>query len=210
MALAGTLFLSSCATEPCADVDCGTFGDCFTVGEEGVCLCTTGYEQNEAGLCEIRSADKFTGTYDVTEVCSDNFGPGTTEYTYETTVGASDTAVTVIFFDNLGDLVLVGDDGNGNEVELCRPEVFAIVAEDAFSIQGFEDGVTYCADQGQDVMFSGYKFVPVDGNTPLGGTISEDETTINLAFRVEFSADFDGDGTAEDFFFSCTSVLTKK
>ena len=61
------LFMTSCGdTDPCKDVDCGANGTCF----EGDCVCDVGYEQDAAGMCSVRTVDKFAHTYTADEDCS--------------------------------------------------------------------------------------------------------------------------------------------
>ena len=62
------LFTPSCTeTDLCKDLEgkCGN-GQCF----DGECVCDVGYEKDASGICTIKTIDKITGSYAVTEDCS--------------------------------------------------------------------------------------------------------------------------------------------
>lgn len=77
--------------DPCADVECGTFGQCD--GVVGVCQCDAGYEQDSAGLCEVLIRDKFIGTYAMSESCYDVDFDTTYTANYTFTASASSASV---------------------------------------------------------------------------------------------------------------------
>lgn len=60
--------LSSCTSDPCKDVNCGTNGTCV----EGNCECDPGYEGTS---CETEMRAKFLGTYVATgSLCCGSIG----------------------------------------------------------------------------------------------------------------------------------------
>lgn len=54
--IASAVFFSSCEVDPCMELSCKNGGSCAN----GLCQCPVGYEGAE---CEIKSADRFIGTY---------------------------------------------------------------------------------------------------------------------------------------------------
>ncbi len=88
IATATVMFFNSCTSDPCKDVNCGTNGNCVT----GTCVCTAGYE---GANCEIKSADKFTGSWLATDVCSQT-------YNYTATITESSTEADKILITNFG------------------------------------------------------------------------------------------------------------
>ena len=77
--VAGTFSLSSCNEDLCKDVDCGANGQCF----EGTCVCDQGFEGTN---CETEWSAKFVGNWNATDVCTTVGIPGSTTYTYISTV----------------------------------------------------------------------------------------------------------------------------
>ncbi len=66
----------------CDDVDCGGFGIC----DEGVCDCPNPYDLDENGKCNVFAREKFVGTYDTDEVCTNSSSSHTVQigfYQYE-------------------------------------------------------------------------------------------------------------------------------
>jgi hypothetical protein len=59
----GAVVYTSCNKDECKDVVCQNGGTC----SGGTCTCATGYEGTN---CEIKSRDKFVGTYTGTETCT--------------------------------------------------------------------------------------------------------------------------------------------
>lgn len=56
------LAVSSCSTDNCKNVDCGTNGTCDAA--DGKCLCNAGYELGTTSKkCDVASRDKFLGTW---------------------------------------------------------------------------------------------------------------------------------------------------
>lgn len=56
LAISSTVFLNSCAKDPCNDLNCQNGASC----NDGSCICPTGYEGAE---CDITAASKFVGKY---------------------------------------------------------------------------------------------------------------------------------------------------
>lgn len=173
--------LFSCA-EPCADANCGTFGSCTEIDGEGICLCTNGYETNSSGQCEIRSTEKYVGTWTATEQCTDNITNETFTFDYEVVATQSAQEITRIFMDNLGALQCL----TGETVE-----VTATVAGNSLTI----DEATYCPDT--DNNFTGFQFARTAGSF---GT----DDNITLSYKVTWT------NAGEDFDFDCTVVLERK
>lgn len=85
-----TVGMTSCDTDPCADVECGEYGTCL----EGDCVCDAGFEGTN---CDVLSRDEFIASYAVSESCTSG------NYTYNGTVSASATGMDKIVFGNFGD-----------------------------------------------------------------------------------------------------------
>jgi hypothetical protein len=75
LAIFASFTFTSCDTDPCKDVDCGSNGTCF----DGECVCNQGYEGTN---CDATWAAKFSGNWNATDVCTN---PAQT-YTYIATV----------------------------------------------------------------------------------------------------------------------------
>jgi len=56
LAIAGTVTFTACVKDSCSDLKCQNGGSC----SNGFCNCQTGYEGAE---CELKSADKFVGSF---------------------------------------------------------------------------------------------------------------------------------------------------
>ena len=56
LAISSTVFLNSCAKDPCNELSCQNGASC----NDGMCICPTGYEGAE---CDITAASKFVGKY---------------------------------------------------------------------------------------------------------------------------------------------------
>ena len=59
LALATTISLSSCAEDPCKNVECGVHGTC----NAGTCDCAVGYQKDTNGRCDLEVSQKFIGTF---------------------------------------------------------------------------------------------------------------------------------------------------
>jgi hypothetical protein len=182
-----TLALGAC-TDPCADADCGTYGSCTVVGEEGICLCTNGYEQNADGKCEVRSTAKFAGLWRATETCNDIVNGGSFNFTYDVTITESAPEVTRIIMAGLGDLTCA----NNTKV---APEA-TIEAETSLSI----NANTYCE----------WQFVNTSATVNKGtfndkGNTNAADDEITLVYRVKTTA-----GTTPAQEFECTVTLVRK
>jgi hypothetical protein len=55
--ISSAALVSSCTTNPCADIACRNFGTC----REGACACTAGFE---GPFCESKVTDKYIGYWD--------------------------------------------------------------------------------------------------------------------------------------------------
>lgn len=88
---AGALFIASCNTDPCNNVECGTQGAC----DAGACVCDTGYEKDANGLCNTAIRTKFLGSWVVSDTCTNS---GTSSYTVTATAGTDITQVNLINF----------------------------------------------------------------------------------------------------------------
>jgi hypothetical protein len=87
-------FATACNSDPCKDVVCGTEGDCV----EGICECRLGYEEDTAGLCNIKMNSKFVGSFQAAEACD------TSTYNYTLPITANSSATKF----NIADLYLTG------------------------------------------------------------------------------------------------------
>lgn len=85
-----TVLYTSCNKDECKNVVCQNGGTCVS----GTCQCTTGYEGSK---CETISADKFVGTWGVTETCGSTASPS-----YSVTITKDPTAVNKVIVKNLG------------------------------------------------------------------------------------------------------------
>jgi hypothetical protein len=86
--VSAVMFFNACTSDPCKDVNCGVNGNCV----DGNCVCSTGYEGVD---CSIKSADKFVGTWNGTDVCTQN-------YSYTATITESSTEADKILITNFG------------------------------------------------------------------------------------------------------------
>ncbi len=106
---------TSCNKDECKDVVCQNGGTCA----DGICTCAAGYEGTR---CEIASATKFLGNYDVSEQCSisGNVGP------YSATISQSSTSAVTILLQNFGDFqatITVSGTVNGNTLTIPQQTV---------------------------------------------------------------------------------------
>ncbi|WP_052599614.1 hypothetical protein [Aureispira sp. CCB-QB1] len=97
------IFVISCDNDPCKDVVCGDQGTCT----EGICVCTEGYEQDAAGLCNTEMRAKFIGSWVVSDTCTRSI-PAT--YTVTTTNASSNIKNfnIVNFWDQFTGVVVAG------------------------------------------------------------------------------------------------------
>lgn len=99
-------FFLSCEKDPCETIDCGPNGVCV----DGVCDCTPGYEGE---FCTEEMAAKFTGNYNVSELC------GSGSDVYFCMVSRIENTTDGIVFDNLYNRrVEVSATVNGNAIEI--------------------------------------------------------------------------------------------
>lgn len=107
-----SMTITSCETDPCKDVECGSFGSCL----EGDCICDVGYETDTDGTCGVRSADKFVSSFATAEDCS--------ALDYTVNIAASSVQADKIILTNLGNYGCPSGDipvealVNGNTVTL--------------------------------------------------------------------------------------------
>jgi hypothetical protein len=102
--------LSSCTSDPCKDVNCGTNGTCV----EGTCSCDAGYEGTNCGT-EVRT--KFLGTYTVAEDCS-----ASAASSYIATITADATSIQKVKITNFWGLFngQVSATVEGNNISIAR------------------------------------------------------------------------------------------
>ena len=140
------LAVSSCGTNLCKDVDCGTHGTCDEA--DGKCACTTGYENNKAGTCDSVSRDKFIATYNVVDICPS----GTYNYTSE--IATSSTGIDKVIIKRYGgyeagaSVLEVPATVEGNKISVATQTItfngqsFAITAANA-TLTGSSFSLTY-------------------------------------------------------------------
>jgi hypothetical protein len=69
MFVGSLLMFAACGeSDPCADVICGTGGQCL----EGECICDAGYEKDADNQCNALVLDRIAGAYTVVEDCSNS------------------------------------------------------------------------------------------------------------------------------------------
>ena len=76
--------------DPCENVTCANGGVCI----DGDCICDQGYE---GANCEIVSRDKFIGSYNVTETCTQSTD------SYALTISAGSVSIAAVTITNLYD-----------------------------------------------------------------------------------------------------------
>jgi len=98
-----------CQTEiqadPCDDVECQNGGTC----DNGTCECPDNYEGT---LCESLEREKFIGTYDVTDVCSN----GNFTYVMTISAGSVNDRVNISNMGNFGSSVLISATIDGEDI----------------------------------------------------------------------------------------------
>ncbi len=108
------LLFTSCETDPCDSLDCGTNGACV----EGVCACDTFYEGEN---CELERREKYIGTWTGDFVCGN--GPSATGIIFEITPGVEVSTIRIQssqIYSNvqfLGTLLISGFGEEGVEIE---------------------------------------------------------------------------------------------
>ena len=129
--------LSSCETDACADVECGTNGTCV----DGDCVCDAGYEGVD---CDTEERAEFIATYNVSEACTSG------NYTYSSSVQTSTTAVTSVLITNFGDYgVNVTGTISGNNVTIANQTVDGLTFSGSGQISGTILTITYNVSDGQ-------------------------------------------------------------
>ncbi|MEL6131937.1 MAG: hypothetical protein AAFR59_01095 [Bacteroidota bacterium] len=170
----------ACNSDPCADFDCGN-GTCNEIGGEAVCRCGTGngYELDDEGKCTVISAKRFEGTWNATEIRTNNqtFDRDTLAYQVVITDDVDD--VPRIFLRNLG----------GLDPAFCDPQSeISILAN--VSIRNINiTAATYCPKPSEN--FSGYSVSALEGTD----TIASAGDAIRLNYRLMFT-----DNTGEKTF----------
>lgn len=66
-----TLGWAGCKEDPCEGKDCGPFGFCVEIAEEGRCECEEGYEKDSDELCTVYDMSHFAGDFTASEQCTD-------------------------------------------------------------------------------------------------------------------------------------------
>ncbi|MBS1643781.1 MAG: calcium-binding EGF-like domain-containing protein [Bacteroidetes bacterium] len=87
----GVVTFTACTKDECKDVVCQNGGTCVS----GACVCATGYEGTN---CEIKSRDKFIGTYTGNETCT----VGTDTYTVTIASNSDEIKITLTNIYNQG------------------------------------------------------------------------------------------------------------
>lgn len=145
------MFMPACGeSDPCKDIDCGAYGDCF----EGDCVCNVGYEKDAEGLCTIEMRAKFIDTYNTTESCTP---PSTGSYSNQITASGSDVSKVVISnFGDSGQNVVATVDGNTITVPSTTITAFGQTfdIQASGSITGNVVTITYEARQGGALQFT--------------------------------------------------------
>ncbi|MEM7368222.1 MAG: hypothetical protein AAF587_06435 [Bacteroidota bacterium] len=185
------LLLPTACKKPCDKADCGTYGNCREVDDEAVCTCDVGWEKNSSELCEIRSTDKFSGTWAVAASCTDQVSFDRESLTYTVDITAEDPEVNVrrIYIQGLGDLPECLD---GSPID----QVLADVSINSITI----GALTYCANQAKQ--FSGFKF------SASNGSINTAHDEISLDYRVAWTK-LNDSGELESVDWLCESTWTK-
>lgn len=119
---------TGCESDPCKDVECGSFGTCL----EGDCVCDSGYEGTD---CATLSKDKFLGTsgaaasYSVVDACS---ASGAASYT--TGISASSADDTKVLISNFWDAFVNNVEAtvDGEDITIANQEPDA----DGFTVAG--------------------------------------------------------------------------
>lgn len=88
------LAVSSCTTDECKNVDCGTNGTCDAA--DGKCLCNAGYELGTDSKCSKLTSAKFIGTWKSSETCTPTVD--NTEYSIVITASSDLTKVIITNF----------------------------------------------------------------------------------------------------------------
>jgi len=149
VAVVTVMFFNACTSDPCKDVNCLNGGNCVS----GTCVCANGYEGTD---CSTKSADKFVGTWNGVDVCSQN-------YTYTATIAESSTEADKILITNFG--------GFGSSVV-----VSGTVSGTAFSVPGQVFGTVTISGSGSissDGLTITINYTANDtqgGNTTCNGT----------------------------------------
>ncbi len=149
IAVATVMFINACTSDPCKDVVCNNGGNCVS----GTCVCATGYEGTD---CSVKSADRYVGSWNGTDVCTMNYG-------YTATIAESSTEADKILITNFG--------GFGSSVVVA-----ATVSGTAFSIASQTFGTVTIAGSGtisSDGLTISVMYTANDtsgGNTSCNGT----------------------------------------
>lgn len=91
------LFFASCTTNLCDGVSCDN-GVCDAVS--GNCICISGYQTDNSGVCTVKWTTKFSAAYSVSDTCT---GPNAGLTTYSSTITAIDEQnLSLSNFGNIG------------------------------------------------------------------------------------------------------------
>lgn len=132
----GSILITSCNNDRACrnDQDCGTFGNCIELSSDNLCNCIAGYEVDTAGLCEIRSFDKFVGTWQAVETRVNNSTFETSTLSYTVNITADTSALTRVSMQGFGDF-------DNTACDFSEPiEVVATVGTRTIQVLG----ATYC------------------------------------------------------------------
>jgi len=197
--------LMGCNRDECRDVDCGEFGTCSSPGEEAVCFCETGYEKDEAELCNVKSTTKYLGTWLVDETVTavrdgaiETFG-----CSYQVDIQESGADIRRLTISNFPDLACFD-----TAPISCNLLVEGSAFTSRLSLRGVADGITYCDDQGADVNFSGFQISGLN-QSDAGIDIFPDQDSMSLSYRLSYTLDADQDGTPENYRFDSQATFTR-
>jgi hypothetical protein len=197
--------LSGCNRDGCRDKDCGDFGSCTEVGDEGVCVCETGYEQDEEDRCSIKSTTKYLGTWQVNEMVMAvrNGAVDTFSCSYQVEIQESDADVRRVRLTNFPDLSCFD-----TAPISCQLLVEGSAFTSLLNLRGISNGISYCDDQGMAVSFSGFQISGLD-DPVAQAEISAEGDTMTLGYRLAYTLDQDQNGTRENYRFDSEATFTR-
>ncbi len=168
-----------CNQDPCMsdDVDCGEFGNCVSVEDDALCLCTSGYEKDSDDRCTVKQVEKFVGTWRARDIRVVN-GQNASEV-YDVVIEESPSSITSVLISNFAKLELTDNGGN----VLCEPIVLGTIGGTVINIQDIGDGLSYCDAQGQSLNFSGYRFQDAFGE------FNNTQDTLFIEYRLTYTLD---------------------
>ncbi len=197
--------VSGCNQDKCKDVDCGDFGSCSSPGDEAICFCETGYEQDDAGLCNVKITTKYLGTWQVSEEVNAVRDGAVETFTcaYEIDIQEAGTDIRRLILSNFPDLSCFGTDPIA-----CNLLMEASAFSSQITLRGLSNGITYCDDQGAAVDFSGFQISGIN-TTSTSASLSGDGRSMSLSYRLAYTLDEDQDGRPESYRFDSEATFTR-